>query len=124
MCFDYDWYIHLMCVTLLFAGRAAWENVTVEEVLSSLQLEALVEIFQKEHITMDILVEMSNDDLQSVGVTAFGHRHKIIRKMKELTCTKEEIGLFTGYWHVLCVWCVMYVLSDFRGVLSSSARPS
>ena len=68
-------------------------NVTVEEFLSSLQLETMVEIFQKEHITMDVLVEMTNEDLQSVGVDAFGHRHKILRKIKELTtCAEEEIG--------------------------------
>lgn len=79
------------CVSVL-PGRAAWEKFSVEEVLGSVQLESLVEIFQKEHITMDVLVEMTNDDLQSIGVTAFGHRHKILRRVKELTCSEEEIG--------------------------------
>ena len=61
----------------------------MEEFLGSVQLESLVELFQKEHITMDVLVEMSNEDLQSIGVTAFGHRHKILRKVKDLTCTED-----------------------------------
>ena len=74
------------------AGRAAWESVSVEELLSSLQLGSLTELFQREHITMDVLVEMTNDDLQSIGVDAFGHRHKILRRTKELTCTEEEMG--------------------------------
>jgi tankyrase len=75
-------------------GRAAWEDVSVEELLSSLQLESLTDIFQREHITMDVLVEMTNEDLTSIGVSAFGHRHKILRRTKELTSatttTEEE----------------------------------
>lgn len=75
------------------SGRAAWQKLSVEELLQSVQLETLTEIFQKEHITMDVLVEMSNEDLQSIGVTAFGHRHKILRKVKDIICSEEEIGI-------------------------------
>ena len=83
----------------LSAGRVAWEGVSVEELLSSLQLDSLTDIFQREHITMDVLVEMTNEDLASIGVSAFGHRHKILRRTKELTSaaattttTEEEMG--------------------------------
>ena len=61
----------------------------MEELLSDLQLQHLCDLFQKEHITMDVLVEMTNEDLQSIGVSAFGHRHKILRKMKELVHGEE-----------------------------------
>ena len=64
----------------------------MEEFLSLLQLDTHVAIFQKEHITMDVLIEMTNEDLQSIGVTAFGHRHKILRRLKEPVCTEEERG--------------------------------
>ena len=56
----------------------------MKEFLSDLDLEALFHIFEREHISMDILMDMSHDDLMSIGVTAFGHRHKILRKVKEL----------------------------------------
>ena len=79
-----------LCVCVC-AGRAAWEKLSVEELLASLQLDSLGEIFQREHITMDVLVEMTNEDLQSIGVDAFGHRHKILRRTKELTSTEEEL---------------------------------
>lgn len=72
----------------------------MEDVLSSVQLESLVEIFQKEHITMDVLVEMTNEDFQSIGVTAFGHRHKLLRRIKDLTCSEEEIGVSSVYMYV------------------------
>lgn len=38
----------------------------------------------RERITMDVLVDMTHEDLQSIGVTAFGDRHRILRSVKEL----------------------------------------
>ena len=69
----------------------------MKDFLTNLQLEQLLEIFENEHITMDVLVEMTNDDLQSIGITAFGHRHKILKKLKEL----EQTG-GTGESSCLC----------------------
>lgn len=57
---------------------------TVLELLQSLKLDHLWEIFRKEDITMDVLVDMTSEDLQTIGVTAFGHRHKILKKAKEM----------------------------------------
>ena len=56
----------------------------MKDFLIALELEVLLPVLQKEHITMDVLVDMSHDDLSSVGITAFGHRHRILRKVKEL----------------------------------------
>ena len=67
------------------AGKAAWESVTVEEFLSGIEFDHLyLPIFQREQITIDILVDMTHEDLQSIGITAFGHRHRILKKVKEL----------------------------------------
>ena len=68
----------------LLTGKALWENMSVEDFLSGLQLDHLHEIFRSEHITMDVLVDMTHEDLQSIGITAFGHRHRILRSVKEL----------------------------------------
>lgn len=75
-----------------------WEGVSVQEFLASLQLEELYGLFEREHITMDVLVDMTQDDLQSVGVAAFGHRHRILKKVQELTQTggaepNEPVGV-------------------------------
>eukprot|EP00731_Ephydatia_muelleri_P020724 Em0013g451a len=64
-----------------------WENVSVKDILKELQLEHLLDIFEKEHITMDVLMDMTHEDLNSIGVTAFGHRHKIFKKIKEMSHT-------------------------------------
>lgn len=67
------------------SGKAAWEDVSLEEFLAGIELDRLyLPIFQQEQITMDILVDMTHEDLQSIGITAFGHRHRILKKVKEL----------------------------------------
>ena len=70
----------------------------VQEVLHSLKLEHLGELFEKEDITMDVLVDMTSEDLQTIGVAAFGHRHKILKKVKELNLVAEtkEYSSLTG----------------------------
>ena len=74
----------------IYTGKAPWEDITIHAFLTGLQLEDLyLETFDREHITMDVLIEMSHDDLVSVGITAFGHRHKIIKKVRELVHTGE-----------------------------------
>lgn len=66
------------------SGKAAWEDVSVEEFLSGIEFNHYLPIFTREHITIDILVDMTHEDLQSIGITAFGHRHRILKKVKEL----------------------------------------
>ena len=66
------------------SNKAAWEDVSIEEFLSGVEFDHLLPMFQREQITIDILVDMSHEDLQSIGITAFGHRHRILRKVKEL----------------------------------------
>ena len=56
----------------------------MKDLLVELELEHLLHIFEREHISMDVLMDMSHDDLSSIGITAFGHRHRILRKVKEL----------------------------------------
>lgn len=50
----------------------------------SLQLDHLTELFEREQITLEILVEMGHDDLRQVGVSAYGFRHKILKGIAQL----------------------------------------
>lgn len=58
--------------------------------MSSLQLEHLIELFEREQITMDILAEMGHEDLKQVGVSAYGFRHKILKGITTLRATTGE----------------------------------
>ena len=50
---------------------------TISEILEELDLKHLTEVFEKEKIDMDVLMEMNKDELEKVGVKAFGDGHKI-----------------------------------------------
>ena len=42
------------------------------------------EKFVKEYVTFDILKTMDHDHLKKIGITAFGHQHKILTEVKKL----------------------------------------
>ncbi|RZF41139.1 hypothetical protein LSTR_LSTR010791 [Laodelphax striatellus] len=52
--------------------------------LASLGLDHLLDLLEREQITLDILAEMSHDDLKQVGISAYGYRHKIIKGIEKL----------------------------------------
>jgi len=58
-------------------------DIDISSFLEGLSLHALVEIFEREQITMDVLVEMGQEQLKEIGITAYGHRHKILKGVKE-----------------------------------------
>lgn len=59
-------------------------NMSMGAFLASQGLEQLREHFDREHISVDILAEMAHEDLKQIGVTAFGHRHKLIKGIEKL----------------------------------------
>ncbi|KAK6638711.1 hypothetical protein RUM43_006978 [Polyplax serrata] len=65
---------------------------TLPSFLRGLGLEQLCELFEREQITLDILAEMSHDDLKQVGVSAYGYRHKIIKGIEKLNSS------ISGWW--------------------------
>ena len=60
------------------------EAISTLEFLESINLAHLQEIFEREQISMDILVEMGHDELKEVGINAYGHRHKILKGLEKL----------------------------------------
>lgn len=52
--------------------------------LVGLGLSHLREVFEKEKITIDILGEMGHEELKQIGVTAYGHRHKLMKGIEKL----------------------------------------
>ncbi len=53
--------------------------------LKSIGLECLRDLFEREKITIDILAEMTMDDLRDVGIDAYGIRQKLVRSIEKLT---------------------------------------
>ena len=49
--------------------------------------------FFREQITVDILSEMGHEDLKQIGITAFGHRHKLIKGLEKLMSGNGELSV-------------------------------
>ena len=79
---------HLICL-----GYVNIEDISVSEFLSSVGLQQLHSIFTKEQITLDVLAEMNHNELKDVGITAYGHRHKIVKGIQKLISQK---GMFVN----------------------------
>ena len=56
-------------------GERTIDTVCTTTFLESIGLPQLLDIFEREQISMDILVEMGHDELKDVGITAYGHRY-------------------------------------------------
>ena len=69
-------------------------NMSIGAFLTSLGLEQLREVFDREQISVDILAEMGHEDLKQIGITAFGHRHKLIKGIEKLVS-----GNAPAIWH-------------------------
>ena len=48
------------------------------------QQNSLRELFEREHITLDILVEMTHNDLKDIGIAAYGERHRLLKCVERL----------------------------------------
>lgn len=81
--------------TTLAAAEAS--PATVHQLLHSLGLEQLCSLFEREDISLDVLCEMSHDDLRTVGVAAYGHRHKLVKAAQRIRQHHNSmLGLNTG----------------------------
>ncbi|XP_070541191.1 poly [ADP-ribose] polymerase tankyrase-2-like [Ptychodera flava] len=59
-------------------------DINITTFLKNLGLDHLRDIFEKEQISMDILMDMGHEELKDIGVNAYGHRHKLIKGMERV----------------------------------------
>ena len=48
----------------------------------------MLNVFETEHITLEILEEMNHESLRQIGVSAYGHRHKLIKGIEKFVNDK------------------------------------
>lgn len=66
-------------------------GIVLKYSIYSLQLDHLIDLFEREQITLEILAEMGHEDLKQVGVSAYGFRHKILKGIAQL---RNSTGIF------------------------------
>ncbi|KAF4106883.1 poly [ADP-ribose] polymerase tankyrase-2 isoform X2 [Onychostoma macrolepis] len=67
-------------------------ELSISQFLHNLGLEHLLEIFDREQITLDVLVEMGHKELKEIGISAYGHRHKIIKGVERLISGPQSLN--------------------------------
>ena len=87
-------------ITNYFAS-SSYPSISIIAFLSSLGLEHLNELFLREHITIDILAEMGHEELKQIGVTAYGHRHRLLKGIEKLllsthACAQHMVPFGSG----------------------------
>ena len=73
-------------------------QINISKFLTNLGLDHLTELFEREHITTDILAEMGHEELKQIGVNAYGHRHRLLRGVEKLLLSSH----FTAQ-HMVCL---------------------
>uniref|UniRef100_A0A674AXR6 Poly [ADP-ribose] polymerase n=1 Tax=Salmo trutta TaxID=8032 RepID=A0A674AXR6_SALTR len=69
-------------------------DLSIRQFLNNLGLEHLLEIFEREQITLDVLVEMGHKELKEIGINAYGHRHKIIKGVERLISGPQSLNQY------------------------------
>uniref|UniRef100_A0A4W5QW19 Poly [ADP-ribose] polymerase n=1 Tax=Hucho hucho TaxID=62062 RepID=A0A4W5QW19_9TELE len=67
-------------------------DLSMGQFLNNLGLEHLLGIFDREQITLDVLVEMGHKELKEIGINAYGHRHKIIKGVERLISGPQSLN--------------------------------
>ncbi|KAK2876855.1 hypothetical protein Q8A67_020951 [Cirrhinus molitorella] len=67
-------------------------ELSISQFLHNLGLVHLLEIFDREQITLDVLVEMGHKELKEIGINAYGHRHKIIKGVERLISGPQSLN--------------------------------
>uniref|UniRef100_A0AAR2IRU1 Poly [ADP-ribose] polymerase n=2 Tax=Pygocentrus nattereri TaxID=42514 RepID=A0AAR2IRU1_PYGNA len=67
-------------------------ELSISQFLHKLGLEHLLEIFDREQISLDVLVEMGHKELKEIGINAYGHRHKIIKGVERLVSGPQSLN--------------------------------
>ncbi|XP_078496584.1 poly [ADP-ribose] polymerase tankyrase-2-like [Lissotriton helveticus] len=62
--------------------------------MRNLGLEILIDIFEREQITLDVLFEMGHKELKDIGINAYGHRHKIIKYAERLISGQQGLNTY------------------------------
>ncbi|XP_062988968.1 poly [ADP-ribose] polymerase tankyrase-2 [Elgaria multicarinata webbii] len=70
-------------------------DFSINHFVRNLGLEHLIDIFEREQITLDVLVEMGHKELKDIGINAYGHRHKIIKGVERLISGQQGHSYLT-----------------------------
>ncbi|KAM7169154.1 poly [ADP-ribose] polymerase tankyrase-2 isoform 4-T4 [Macrochelys suwanniensis] len=78
--------------TVLEKKEVPGVDFSINQFVRNLGLEHLIDVFEREQITLDVLVEMGHRELKEIGINAYGHRHKIIKGVERLISGQQGLN--------------------------------
>ncbi|XP_053307185.1 poly [ADP-ribose] polymerase tankyrase-2 isoform X1 [Spea bombifrons] len=69
-------------------------DLSINQFLRNLGLDHLIDIFEREQITLDVLIEMGHKEFKEIGINAYGHRHKIIKGVERLISGQQGLNAY------------------------------
>lgn len=103
-----------------YIDLAALPQISMQDFLTSLNLPHLVEVFEKEMISIDILAEMGHEELKQIGVQAYGHRHKLLKAVEKLLLHTATMQQKQAPGNNLTSFHKMYLDASLQSVLSEN----
>ena len=65
----------------------------VRAFLRGIDMELFADLFEKEHICLEILREVSHKDLKDIGILAYGDRHRILKSITVDSCASPSLDV-------------------------------
>lgn len=107
-----------------YVDLASLPQISMQDFLTSLNLPHLVEVFEKEMISIDILAEMGHEELKQIGVQAYGHRHKLLKAVEKLLLHTASMQQKQAPTNNLTSFHKMYLDASLQSVLSENQYKS
>ena len=63
--------------------------------LAGTEFDKYIALFEQEEITLDVLAEISHDELKNLGIKAYGHRHRLLRAVRK-QCSGPDSSIIQG----------------------------
>ena len=67
-------------------------DFSITQFVRNLGIEHLMAIFEREQSTLDVLVDIGHKELKEIGINAYGHRHKLIKRVERLISGQQGLN--------------------------------
>jgi hypothetical protein len=79
--------------TSIFPDPGSWTTADVGQWLANLQLQQYQDVFAKNEINGEMLIDMTLDDLDYLNITVLGHRKTIMKAVEEIRRQLKSNGI-------------------------------
>ncbi|CAG5098084.1 Oidioi.mRNA.OKI2018_I69.XSR.g15365.t1.cds [Oikopleura dioica] len=83
--------------------------------LAGTEFEKYIALFEQEEITLDVLAEISHDELKNLGIKAYGHRHRLLRAVRK-QCSGPDSSIIQANQPVVTLQDLDEEMAEYQSV--------